>query len=242
MNFRYPLLPLSISLCLLQGHLLTLAQEPAEAADKPQAVIRTQANAVVLDLVVRDMTGRPVSDLRTEEVQVFEDGFRQDILTFRSRSEALVSEPPEVEEQSRPGRPRLVTKPAVKIDPFRYLNLVSLVFDRLGLYGRQFARQGARDFLDHGIGENTLVSVFVIDHRLEILQPFTAERELLQAAVERATSGQYSQFASESDAIQLALRETAEADTAGQAGAASVGRWNSSGGLEPTLATAYWRK
>src|SRR6266581_7923619 len=60
---------------------------PTGAQDPPpelQAqVFRVEAEVVMLDLVVRDRKGRTVRDLRPEELQVFEDGVRQEPSGFR---------------------------------------------------------------------------------------------------------------------------------------------------------------
>src|SRR5512147_394174 len=44
---------------------------------------RSDTQVVLLDLVARDRKGQPVVDLRADEVQVFEDGARCEIESFR---------------------------------------------------------------------------------------------------------------------------------------------------------------
>jgi VWFA-related protein len=221
------LLQVALGLGLLlhapDGYVRPQSQEPSADAIDGEAstpLVRTHADAVLLDVVVRDRRGRPVRDLRMEEIVVYEDGVRQDIREFRTRQETLASRVPE--DTAAPPEQR--TAPAGEVDPFRYLNLVSLVFDRLSLDGRHFARQGALDFLEAGIDRNTLVAVFVIDHRLGIVEPFTADVETLKAAVERATTGDYTRYASESDVIERTLAELSAAGTAAQAAGDSVGQ------------------
>src|ERR1700691_6230179 len=55
---------------------------PAEESNR--AVIHTTTREVLLDLVVRDRHHHAVTDLRPEEVEVYEDGVRQNIRVFRN--------------------------------------------------------------------------------------------------------------------------------------------------------------
>src|SRR6187549_1509523 len=60
---------------------------PVRAQDPPPdlraQVFRVETEVVVLDLVVRDKKGHTIRDLRPEEVQVFEDGVKQEPSGFR---------------------------------------------------------------------------------------------------------------------------------------------------------------
>ena len=53
------------------------AQEP------PPPTFKAESQVVVLDVVARDGKGRPVPDLRSDEIQVFEDGKPCSIQSFR---------------------------------------------------------------------------------------------------------------------------------------------------------------
>ena len=54
-------------------------QGPADAAP----VFRTGTTAVLLDIVVRDKRGRPIRDLRQDEITVLEDGAPREVKSFR---------------------------------------------------------------------------------------------------------------------------------------------------------------
>ena len=55
------------------------------AAQSPQGApeFRTGTAVVLLDVVARDKKGRPVRDIKAEELQVFENGQRCDVRSFR---------------------------------------------------------------------------------------------------------------------------------------------------------------
>jgi VWFA-related protein len=148
-------------------------QSPARAEEPPTFAAGTAA--VLLDVVIRDKKGRPVTDIRPEEVEVIEDGLPQKVDSFRW----VETEPVRVEGASVPDRP----------DPSRQVNLVSIVFDQLGIEGRKLAARAATSFLERALRPNTFVAVFSIDQRLALLQPFTGDAGKLNAAVAAATSG-----------------------------------------------------
>src|SRR5579863_5026122 len=56
--------------------------QPTQPQDRP--VIHTTTREVLLDLVVRDKHHHAVTDLRPEEVEIYEDGVRQNIRVFRN--------------------------------------------------------------------------------------------------------------------------------------------------------------
>ncbi len=180
---------------VLLGVLLALAAQtsvppaqndpPAAAAQRPS--IRAASEAVLVDFVVRDGRGRPVLDLRPDEVEVYEDGVQQEIRSFRLNRFAVT--PPETVGQNAPAASVAETPdlepPAADL---RFPTLVALVFDQLSISGRNLAGRACRDFVERFAGPESLVSVWVIDHRLYALQEFTSDPELLIRAVERATS------------------------------------------------------
>jgi VWFA-related protein len=132
---------------------------------------------VLLDIVVRDRRGRPVRDLRPDEITVLEDGVPRELKAFRlvegTPAEGMVS-------TQQPG--------VVQPDPLRRITLVSFVFDHLGQNARKLAQKAARDFLSKPMPPGQWVAVFSLDNRLHMLQDFTRDTARLSAAVDRATA------------------------------------------------------
>src|SRR5437773_10493143 len=72
--------PLVICLAtLLTGRVPAQNAPPAESGP----AIRVTTTEVLLDLVVRDKRGRQVKNLKPDDVEIYEDGVRQRILSFR---------------------------------------------------------------------------------------------------------------------------------------------------------------
>lgn len=171
-----------------------------------EQTIRTAAEEVQLDLVVRDKKGKPVRDLRPEEIELYDEGARQEIRGFRLVTGAVTA--------VVPGEQARVEERAVAADPARPLRLVSFVFDSLDTEARRLARLAAQDFIRDPLEANVYVGVFTIDHRLRVVQQFTNDRELLTAAIERATGGMSdTQLIAAADRIRADL-EAASARTA----------------------------
>ena len=140
-----------LSVLLTAGGLLP-AQEPPTFTSDTQVVL--------LDLVARDRKGKTVADLRADEVQVFEDGTRCEISSFR-----LVQAPGKAEIAAGapvPSPSETTGSPAEAASPSR-ANLVVLVFDVLPVATAPLARQGALDLLAKEFPANTWFAVFKVD-------------------------------------------------------------------------------
>ncbi|HEY3440644.1 MAG TPA: VWA domain-containing protein [Paludibaculum sp.] len=164
----------------------------------PDTVIRTTAQEVLLDLVVRDKRANLIRDLKPEEVEVYEDGVKQTIRVFHSFTDKA-----QLNEEVTAGQAMAAGQTARTrtLNPMRQVNLVSLVFNSMGPRSRDFARNAAVELLQKEIGPNTYMAVFSLDTRLNVLQQFTADKDLIRKAVDRIATGTYSQFAQESSKI-----------------------------------------
>lgn len=171
------------------------AQNPQPAAQtSPTPAIKTNVDEVLLDVIVRDKKGRPITDLNPEDVTVIDNGAKEKISGFR-----LVEGP----EAIGHGGARTT------LDPLRQVRLVTLAFEGMDVDQRAIARRAAIDLVKGEQGTNVFFSVVAIQGQLQILQPFTADRELLRKAIERATSGVTSaQLTEESARIKSQLRDT----------------------------------
>src|ERR1700730_12091011 len=141
------------------------------AAQTP--TIKTTVDEVLMDIVVRDKKGKPITDLKPEDVTVVDNNVKQDLTSFR-----LVRG---VEAITQSGA-------KTTLDPLRQVRLVTLAFDALGEADqRKTARTAAADLIKGGQGTNVFYSVVVINKQLLVLQPFTADRAALVKAIDSAT-------------------------------------------------------
>jgi len=144
--------------------------------------------AVRLDMVVRTRDGRMVTDLRPDEVQVFENGHPCAIGAFRL-VQAELEQPREplnsATAAARAPEPR--RPPEGKGETLS--SLVVLVFDQLGPEGGPRSRAAALDMLKRPFPKDTWFAVYKIGDGLRVLQTLTFDRSLLPAAIEKATTG-----------------------------------------------------
>jgi VWFA-related protein len=176
---------------VLSVALVTPLSQATVAAQSPQGSpeFRTGTAVVLLDVVARDKKGRPVRDLRAEELEVLENGQRCEVRSFRLVESQGTIEPGAAGAVAAPVAP--VTPPAGtpaegQRAPF---NLVTLVFDRMSLEDSRLAEKAARDFVERGMQARTQAAVFTIGRGLALGQPFTSDKEALLAAIAMATSG-----------------------------------------------------
>jgi VWFA-related protein len=151
----------------------------AAIAGVPAAAQRfeTGATAVVVDVVVRDKGGRFVSGLVPSDFAVAEDGVPQRITSLQ-----LVGAPtPEGTAPTAPGSsPASPEGPAPEQPRF-----TALVFDRLEAKNADISRAGAAAAIAN-VSRTDVAGVFLVDHGLQMLEPFTTDKTRLTAAIGRA--------------------------------------------------------
>jgi VWFA-related protein len=165
-----------------------IALSPAAPAQDPDISLHATASEVSLDLVVRDKKAHIIRNLRPEEVQVFEDGVRQNLRHFE-----FVGRPSASQEPSAPALaastqspPSSVSSNSYNVQELREISVVSLVVEQLGEYDRKVLPGIMRDFLKNEMRPNTYVGVFWFnDMSFRILQPYTNDPQRISAAVDR---------------------------------------------------------
>lgn len=163
------------------------ATPPVEQSDQ---VIRTTTREVLLDLVVRDKHHHAVTDLRPEEVEVYEDGVRQNIRVFRNvqGTEQLQTER-SISALPNPTGPVKKADDTHPLNSMREVNFVSVVLADIAPLDLEFARRAVLEFLKGDDLPNTYVTIYRLDRTLAVLQPYTTDKDSLAKAVSVATKG-----------------------------------------------------
>jgi VWFA-related protein len=145
------------------------------AAQDPIPTIRANASEVLLDIVVRDKHGKPVRNLKASDVQIYEDGVRQDVRSFRFVG---VRETVHQAVGEAPAQP----SPKAAPRPLRAVNLICIVFHNLDPVTRTQAIEAMREFLKNDLPPQTYVGMFMLSDRFTPVYPFSNDRPaLLQA-------------------------------------------------------------
>jgi VWFA-related protein len=163
---------------------LALGAFPAAQTQQPpvpraSGVVQSGTTAILVDVVVRDKHGQPVTDLTTSDFELYEDGVPQDIgaLTrYTSDVDAAVvtattKAPPPA------GGP---AKPPAELTPEP---VIALIFDRLSPEARVLARKAALGYVGARSQTDARIAVFGIDLSLLTYQTYTRDAALLNKAI-----------------------------------------------------------
>ncbi|MDX6614280.1 MAG: hypothetical protein QOD75_3466 [Blastocatellia bacterium] len=161
------------------------SQKPPEPPGQEDEVVRITTNLVQVDAIVTDKNGNLVTDLRPEELQIFEDGKPQAITNF-SFYLAPAIPPASV---TRAGEANLanVPVPTLRLRPDQVRRTIALVVDDLGLSFESTykARRALQKFVDEQMQPGDLVAIIRTAGGMGALQQFTSDKRQLAAAIER---------------------------------------------------------
>ena len=162
---------------------LTLTVIPARSRQSiteiPASTIGANTRMVLVDVVVTDKKGQPVTDLKPEDFILEENGKRQKIAAFTTPQEAAKAAAPL---QLGPGnysnRPELLS-PGGPITAF-VLDAANTPF-RDQAYGRLQMRK----YVEEQSKSNRRMAVLTLTDHLQMVQDFTSDPQVLTAALER---------------------------------------------------------
>jgi VWFA-related protein len=196
---------LGLSLCFaLAGPGAILAQAPAaepqqpnELRQKQNFIIRSQRNEVLVDVRVWDKSGNPVVDLKQSDFHVFEDGTTQQINSFSLEDVARLAQatgdsgpPPVINFAKLP----TTAEPAKIIADHRltvlFFDMTSMQVDDLGR-----ALAAAQHFVEKQMTPADLVAITTYTSDLRVVQDFTNDRDVLEAALKKIRVGEPSSLA-----------------------------------------------
>lgn len=161
------------------GATLALAQQPP-SPDLPATVLRVTTRLVLVDVVVTDKDGKPVKGLTRDDFQISEDGKPQRLATFSFESPF---ERPAMQPEPLP--PNVYTnRPEYRMPPGP---LTILLLDALNTPVREqaYARDQMLRYLKTQLKPDQRTAIFALGNQLFLLQNFTTDPGLLQAALDK---------------------------------------------------------
>src|SRR5581483_10436416 len=200
-----------------------LATVLVATAQEPNPVFRAGSNLVIVDVFVRDRSGKEIPNLRKEDFTVLEDGKPQAISVFEFQK--LSSEPlPASPRPALAPRPTLTARSPAKafttFSPgkiqYQDRRLIVLFFDLSSMQpaDQSRARKAALQFLNERMTPADMVAVMSFSSELQILQDFTNDRDQLAAAIRSFATGEGSDLA--------VIADTGDANSGEDTGAAFV--------------------
>lgn len=174
------LLTVVAALCLGS---VSLGQRPDPSqSQKPSDgdVVRITTNLVQIDAVITDKNGKPITDLRPEELQLSEDNRSQKITHFSYIAADKSSAPtPDNRNNRMPGPPN-------QLRPEDVRRTIALVVDDLGLsfQSTHYVRRALKQFVDQQMQTGDLVAIIRTSGGMGALQQFTSDKRRLYAAID----------------------------------------------------------
>ena len=150
-----------------------------------EAAIKVQVNLVLVRAVVKDSTGKIISDLKQQDFQVFDNGKPQKISSFNveTTAEGGTNVPPHDQPKAEPSAPgkevEAVAQPAAPTAPAMPKRFVALVFDDLHLrVAEAMAVHAATEKLFARLTPTDRVAIYSTDG--EVQQDFTDDPAILR--------------------------------------------------------------
>lgn len=166
-------------------------QKPAQKPEAPPPqesddvdVVKITTNLVQIDAVVTDRKGMHVTDLRSHEVEMLENGKPQKITEFSyiriGRPAEAAAKSPEETATSVPGPPKKLRREEVR-------RTIALVIDdlRMSFDSVRFTKEALKKFLDEQVQPTDLVAIIRTAGGTGALQQFTSDKQQLYTAVEK---------------------------------------------------------
>jgi VWFA-related protein len=188
LSSSFLVLTLGLSLPLgVVGQTRTTAP-PVENEPQKDEVVRVTTNLVQVDVVVTDSDGRQVTDLRPEELEVYEDGKRRQLTNFSYVSTERTRDAAQGVQSPAPTSPADAPKVApALLQPEQVRRTIALVVDDLGLSFESvgYVRQALRKFVDEQMQPDDLVAIIRTSAGSGAAQQLTSDKRRLYAAIER---------------------------------------------------------
>jgi len=161
--------------------------QAAKPAPTPPAidgeVVKISTNLIRIDVSITDAMGKPVTDLKQNEIEIFENGEKQKITSFSfvsSVRNTATFKPVEKKPDDAPLPPNVTRPSDVRRTVALLVDDLSLSFESIS-----YTRRALKKFVDQQMQEGDLVAVIRTGAGVGALQQFTSDKRILYAAIDR---------------------------------------------------------
>jgi VWFA-related protein len=203
-----------ITAILLVWAMIAPAQQDSPSIPKSGVKFSSTVQLVVVDVTVKDKSGKPIEGLTDKDFTITEDGKPQTIRVFKfQRLEEEVLPEPALTPRPQPKAPAEETeKPQVKpltanqIAPsrpgevkYQDRRLLVMFFDMtsMPIQDQIRAQTAALKFIKSQMTKSDLMAIMTFTSDLKVLQDFTDDRDLLTNTIKKLTLGEGSDLAVE---------------------------------------------
>lgn len=163
------------------------AQKPtATPPVEDDNVVRISTTLIQIDVVVTDKKGNQVTDLKPEDIEIYENGKMQDITNFSYIFNKSENKSTEIATQT-PTDKFSVPAPPAKLKLEQVRRTYAIVVDDLGISFENIpaVRYSLKKFLNEQMQEGDLVAIVRTGSGIGALQSFTSDKRQLLAAIEK---------------------------------------------------------
>jgi len=168
-----------------------------------EVTFKTETKLVVVNVTVKDKQGKPITSLKKDDIEIYEDGVKQNLAVFELEQlsndlltpVARTGAAPATLEERVPAAPagQAVTT-AASATPVRHQDkrLVGLFFDfsNMPQADQLRAKDAAVDFISKQMTTSDLVSIMVYGNRFDVLEDFTDDRDRLLSRLQKLSFGE----------------------------------------------------
>ncbi len=170
---------------VLVAHCSAQDGKPAPRPTAPPVdndVVKISTNLIQVDVSVTDAGGKAVSDLKRDEIEIYENGQKQNITHFKfvSVSRAVVDKATAKEDIAIPGQ-------AARLQRQQVHRTIALVVDDfvLSFESIYFTKRTLRKFVAEQMQEGDLVAIILTGQSIGALANFTTDKRVLNAAIDK---------------------------------------------------------
>ncbi len=157
-------------------------QTPRPTAAPESDVVKISTNLIQIDATVTDSKGNPIRDLQAADVEIYENGKKQEITAF-----SFVAQKPHQADAKKSDDSLDVPVPVPGLRPEQVRRTVALVVDDLSLSYESMNRtqRALRKFVDEQMAEGDLVAIIRVGVGMGALQQFTSDKRQLLSIIDK---------------------------------------------------------
>ena len=198
------------------------AQAPASVSrplqsDQP-ATFRARSDLVIVDVTVKDKSGKTLDNLKQSDFTILEDGKPQKISVFEQQQLTVEPEPPQavtLEDKLELPKAAKTTITAERPGEIEYHDKRLLVFffdfSSMGIPEQLRAQDASLEYLNKRITKDDVVAILLYTSQIQVLTDFTGDRELLTTLVKGLPIGEMSELAGLADTGDVNNEDTGAA-------------------------------
>jgi VWFA-related protein len=160
---------------------------PTPPVEADEDVVKITTNLIQVDVTVTDAKGRVVTDLKPEEIEIYENDQKQNVTHFSFINVDTKILEKRGDDKAREKITPEVPAPPVRLKPEQVRRTIALIIDDLSLSFESvyYVRRALKKFVDEQMQPDDLVAIIRSGKGIGALQQFTSDKRQLYAAIEK---------------------------------------------------------